>query len=770
LQTTSSLPVSQDAYVTYRGTRRRDYGEPSDPRPVIFVDLDSSDIELLRALPSTYVGQRQGTVLVRLANAVAPAQDDIANLKQLADRWPLLPRVAVLHQPVGEQPHIEVVRGTQLDSDGEPAMLERARAVELEALLELSHAVWRPTNYHYRLISGEHAGAYIKLGDAIREPRDATVLASWLFPWLGPNVGFVFDTGTMTPLAQALRLAGAEAKVQIGATAMLDDYPRTGVDLDAIIDRACGDDGRIVLVLSVSSSGSLLERVLGAVDRKGASLTDPQVIVLVDKSGKRTAGVDTWTPLPGQDPLVRAGPKGSTVCELCQRPGRAPVVPINPFTFDAMLPAQLRRIVPDIQDPSDNRRLWEAAQRTNALAVERPGNDATRRHRSARVPMGIVMRVERLLADAAFRGDVISRIGRCVEVEGMSADADLVLVPEHELTEGFDDFWAAVGPMLAPQVSTVSGFPTSGDFNEALADQIKQASSILIFQLGTVSGATLQQALVGVQVARGGLSDFALQAFVVHMRPATSREWQTIRNSYGKVGDNYQLHAAWKSILPDRSPLREEGALLGKLDLDTFADPEKTFITERTELCKGNYQGDQPAVLWGASAESRLTPNAIYGQRLDAVATYVAVGSAMAAALVDPRTAIPEFRVFEMAAMARSYYDPLILGCFLRWLRPYEVFWGWTATEAKTTALHMLDRAVGGHKQILVPEMLLAAAQGKLTREAAIVAAEAARELLDEEIPADVRAATEVGRRLLGNVEKLQSTDGLFSGSAADAA
>jgi hypothetical protein len=757
------LPISQDVYVSFRGSNRRDFGELTHPQPVVFVDLDSDDIELLRGLPPMFLGQRHGTLLLRLPSAVSPDVSHMKALAELVGRWPLLPRVAVLRQPIGSVPEMDVLHGAQLEPAEYASILKRARAVELEALLELGQAIWRPTAYHYRLITGEHVDSYIKLGDAIREPRDAAALASWMHGSLGMDVGFVFDTGTMTPIAQALRLAAVDAGLRLGPAAMLDNYPRTGVDLDTVIDRASGDGGRVVVVLSVSSSGSLRERVLGALHRKGDSLASRQVIVLVDKSGRCLAGVETWTPLPGQEPLARPGASDAAGCVFCRRPGRAPVVPINPFTFDAMLPAQLRQVVPDIKDPSANRPLWEAAQQTGALAVERKGNIALRRNRSDKVPMGIVMRAQRLIADERFRGELLKRIEKCQDEDAMSRDSDLVLVPEHEMLDSFPEFWEAVGPAIAPRAGTPLPFPTDDEFGDALRKRILQAEEILVFQLGTVSGATLQRALVGIQDARGDRTNFDIHAFVVHLRPATSREWLTIRNSYGHVGSQPQLRCAWKSILPDRSPLREERALLRKLDLDKFDDDGKAFVTKRLKLCSGEYEGDRPAILWGSSPESRLTPNAIYGQRLDAVSTYVAVGSAMSAALVDPVRTLPEFRVFEIAAMVRSYYDPLILGCFLRWVRPHEVFWGWTATEAKTTALHMLDRAVGRHRQILVPEMLLAAAQGKLTQEAALVSFEAAQVLLEEDIPEEIRASIAVGLQLAGDIENLPPTEGVYS-------
>jgi hypothetical protein len=509
----------------------------------------------------------------------------------------------------------------------------------------------------------------------------------------------------------------------------------------------------------------LLERVLGALERKGSSM-ESRVAILVNKTGQPSWDeVDVWAPIEGQEPLVASGAGGEIGCELCRTPGRAAVVPINPFTFDAMLPTQLRLVVPDIDDPAENRALWEAAQRNNALSVERKANPALRRYRSDKVPMGIKMEAAKLVGDEKFRAKLRQRLADLQIKEGMPLDADLVLVPEHEAGEEFSEFWEAIRDSIAPKVERVTLYPIDTVFGDDLVDDVREAKSILVFQLGTVSGASIQRALVGVQAARGDDDAFALQAFVLHARPASRLELKTIRNSFGHAGKQPHMRFGWTSILPDRSPLREERVLLRNVPLGYVPPAVKSFLTERLELCGGRYTGDAPPpVLWGSKPHSFLTPNAIYGHALDAVATYVAVGSAMSAALVTPEQMTPELRVFEIAALARSYYDPLILGCMLRWLRPHEIFWGWTAAEATATALHILDRAESLGREILVPEMLLATAQGKLTREAATATVRVAEGMkADGSTSAETVAILDAGLLFAGDTSELSATEGLYS-------
>lgn len=647
--------------------------------------------------------------------------------------------------------------------------------MELEALLEFGQAIWRPTTYHYRLITGEHAPAYIKLGDAIRGPRDADVLASWVREHVGDGVGLVIDTGTLTPMAQSLSLAVARAGGELGQVSVLDQHPRTGTDIDAAVDRAAGDLRRVLVVVSISSSGSLFERILAALHRRGPSLDHPKVAVLVDKSGPHAATdrVEIWSPLAGQEPLVAVGARDDIGCLLCREPGRAPVVPINPFSFDA-LPTELHLVVPDTRDPMANRPLWEAAKRSHALLVEKQAHPAVRRYRASQLPMGIVVDLGKLINDQPLCEQFVDRICALQTDEGLSKDADLVLVPAHESdSEGFSELWNLTRPELAPAAQAPAAFAATGDFDADLKARIREATSILIFALGSVSGASLQRALVGVQDARKGMPGFELHGLVLHARPATDREWATLSNSYGRTGDLPHLHFGWKSILPDRSPLREEGALIRKLDTSessSLTPAALAFAEERLRLCHREFAQDETiedenaglGLLWGTVAEEdRLTPNSLYGQGLDAITTYVAVGSAMAAALAKPGATVPELHVFEIAAMVRSYYDPIILSCFFRWMRPHETFWGWTAAQAATTALHIIDRADGKHRKLLVPEMLLATAQGKLTAEAANVVKEVAETMAAAEEFAQVRAALEVGLALVETAPRPLATEGV---------
>lgn len=108
------MPVSQDAYVSFRGPRRRDFGTVQHPEPVIFVDLDTSDVEVLRGIPASFSNQRQGVLLLRGQDLDGSTESLRSDLQQLFDKWDIYLEVRVLEQPVGEAPRI-------VSLDGSPA-------------------------------------------------------------------------------------------------------------------------------------------------------------------------------------------------------------------------------------------------------------------------------------------------------------------------------------------------------------------------------------------------------------------------------------------------------------------------------------------------------------------------------------------------------------------------------------------------------------------------------------------------------------------------
>jgi hypothetical protein len=710
--------MSRDAYVSIRHGRARVWGEPEGRDTTVMIDVDpASDCEILRNISPGVLRQRGALWLVRADVSESQRAEHQAGLVQMFKKWELRAGVVLLRQRVGTKPALDSVHGPTPPSSETARILAQARAIELRALLEWGRAIWKPTTYHYRLPSGEHSPEFVKLGDAIREARDAAVLATWLYPYLRDAMGIVVDTGTLLPLAQAAIAAMLREGWSPNPTTVLDQYPATALDVRSAIEIAAGDSSRVLALVSINSSGGVLDRIHRVIHDPSYGLQPMPVQILInkDQSLKRD-DLDVWSPLPGEPPLVAAGSR-DVACDLCRSPDRARLVPINPMSYDGMLPTQLRFVTPPPATALANDRFWTFAD--PAVAVQARPHPALASYRSDEVPMGVVVRIEELLCNQPFVSLCCGRFKELHEREGLGRAFDLVLAPYHETQfPGYSEFWDRVRNVVAPDVERPVPYPLDQDFQPALTAQIQGARRILVFCLGVVTGTSLQQGLVGVQTARRDIdaADHELEAIAVHARPGTMREWQTLRNSYGRPDGGSDLYYGWRTIIPDLAPFHEEQQLLQKVDQAALTEPVRAFHTERLRLCSGAAGTDRPPLFWGGRDDDRLTPNSLFGQALSARATYAAVGATLVEARVASKDSpSPELRVFELAAMVRSYYDPLILASFLRWLRPHEAWWGWQSAEGVTTVTHMLQRKPE-QRRILVPELLLAAALGKLTK------------------------------------------------------
>jgi hypothetical protein len=318
-----------------------------------------------------------------------------------------------------------------------------------------------------------------------------------------------------------------------------------------------------------------------------------------------------------------------------------------------------------------------------------------------------------------------------------------VLVPEHERAlPGFGGLWEAVAPAIMVPGGQVAGFPVNEPWPHELTHLVEGARSITVFALGTISGRSLQRALVSVQDARSP-SGLHLRGVVVHARPPDQRDWETLINSYGR-----RLTALWLTRIPSWSPLVAEADALGALPSEELPDAVRELVDRRRRLAEGGYGVEEVALFLGSSAAARLTPHSVYGEGLSAATTFMAVASAIEARRVEEGLRPPQRLVFDVRAITRSYYDPLILASVLRWLKPAELWWGEDPEEAGATVSEILERATPDQSGMLVSELLLAGALGKVPP-SGLSAALAKAEAVLPGADADVAAAVLLGIALI---------------------
>jgi hypothetical protein len=612
--------------------------------------------------------------------------------------------------------------------------LDRARAVELLALLRWGRAERLPQDHHYLLPSGEHAEGFIRLADGIREPRDAEVIASWLAPDIRDGVGVVADTGTITPIVTALSACVRGIGWRLGEIRVLGSYPQTHTAVRAAVGRAARGATGVLGLVSVNSSGRLLVQLLDAVE--GLAVEPATVHVFVDNNPIETRDDRpvTWLPLTGE-PLIRreTGP----ACTLCRSTDRAPLVAIDPVSYSPEWPGATVKIVPSLGHATENNKFWTECSRVSAVGLQR-------QRRPGLVPLrgtnelGVRIDVPSLLQEPAIRADLKTRLTRSVNgyfaahATGASLRPEVILVPEHELRDHPDlleETLAALSPevLAFPGSEAFRGFPLGGrELEEDTQTAIRAARQVLVFATGTVTGATLQQALFAAQMAAPRVGDFEVHGMVAHARPGDGRAWQSLVNSYA-----YRLYVGWRTPLPFRSPLTDERETLShQVDPDQLATAAKDFWHARVRFCATREAEDPGGLFWGSKPGEQISPQSIFGERLSAAVVYAAVGAAMEEGRIEASKNELR-RVFHLPVMLRSYYDAHILAAFLRWLRPHERWWGDDPDDGAVVVSEVVQRSdVPEQRRVLLAELLLAAGQGKLAPSAATEA----RKLAENEL------------------------------------
>jgi len=705
--------LSTDAYVRVGPITTKAFLPEEEREGVVFVDVSPGGaVADLRAAGHRCL-ESASAIVVR--EAQTDSEETLGALRRVRDRLKTGATVGVLEQPLAEEPRI---RWDVPDTHEETAeVIERCRSIEVRALATWGRAIWRSGDFHYRLPSGEHARAFVRVGDAIRNTRDAEVLASWLYSEAVDGVGIVHDTGTISAvvvsLIGAMRANGLEPSLVI----CLDGYPRTDLAVSAAFQQAAEEGSKVLALLSVNSSGRVLDRLAAAGRDLGHGSCSIHVVIDRQPNAQfplsygKHVRITRWHPGPRDTPLVEPpGPAGR--CPLCEDFNTARLVPIDGHTFDGRLRASVRRIVPSINDANANRSLWEHVDRLRALKLQAAPDPAVEKHRPPRDRMPISFANDVLLQDVEWRKSVAAKFVETGVGKNQPA-ADLVIIPEHELSmEGMESLLEDLSPSFGGGVPDVIGFGEDGLPRENKA-VVENANAIIALTLGTVTGTTLQRMLVAVQSARPG-GGYSLRAMICHARPSERRAWETLQNSWAR-----RVFAAWQSYVPDgKSPLIDERETLQEFPRDPTASYD-SFLDARLKYC------DQPdpetPLFWGAATDATVTPNSIFGQGIGQTAVYTAVATAMERARKEtPQMLAPEDRVFEIPAMLRSYYDPLIIVAMLRWLKPHEVWWGWDENTADEVVAAVLERAPAEASQrasylgILLPELLLAGAQGKL--------------------------------------------------------
>jgi hypothetical protein len=710
---------------------------------IVFVDYRRN--ASLAALRGANLGRLAEPALIIIRAADVSSEEALQEAQSLiANQMGVESPIAILEQSPGQA--FRLAGAEPFENGQVPEMTARARAVEFRAMLEWGRAIWRPERYHYRLPSGLHSGTFVKVADAIREPHDADAIASWFSPLMTDRLGIVLDSGTLSSVVLAISRRMRAAGMELGHVAILDRFQHTVLEAQRALLYANQYERSLMAVLSANASGHLRSRVWQAFTNFGelaGSSEHPRIHVLVDAAPAREVPeIETWLPLPGEPPVVEAGLYDRD-CPLCNEGPRKYLVGIAAGSFNPIVDAERRLLVPSVADANRNRAFWELCDAANAIGIEEA--PVATRPFVGKLPIRI--RFDHLLHSPPFRAAVRARL----DIEWHRAPADLVIVAEREarLTNPdnaaenvFDHLWTNIQERLATPEAPLLTVLDDGEWSADVRKRVREARRILLFALGTVTGNSLQRALTAIQSERAkhdrlvGTEPFEVYALVLHARPVSDRDWQTLRNSFGADRKlEWYLQALWTTYLPDTSPVEQELVAIDGLTESLAKQPAVLeFLESRKDYRQPLALRKGRDLFWYTKDGTTVTPNSLFGTDVHGPTVYAALASAVQRARLDEgRQQKPATALFEMPAIVRSYYDPMIIAAIMRWLDASEIWWGRRPEGAERIVTEVLHRARDRKEQFetLLSEFLLAGAQGKLGTQATNVVVTMAESFLD---------------------------------------
>ena len=702
--------------------------------------------------------------------------------------------IGVVQHCLGGEP---ITRWAGSEPDAGLGVLDAARAIETAALITRGHAYWKPSRYHYILPSGEHTDRFVRIGDALRTPHDAYVMACWLTPWLTDDVVIVSDTAGLNALLIQLEEILARARRAASRTVVLPEYAVSKPAVRRLLERAvAGSTRRFLGVQSVNSTGSLRELLAGELARVSDGRLEWTLDVVVDRSPAAVAPLFSQTDHSQHSPIwldlsSREGQSEFGSCSLCNGSKKPQPVHINPRNYREVVLPSPSLAMPAIDYAVDAQAFWTRASRKGGIAIEarpHPGSlEARGKHQ--RLPVRpffeliaeldgleelVQERVASLRRSAASGPNAADRwqlddVGLVV-----ANQIDVGTAARPEFAGGGDvDLGASARVVLrclgvndqVPLVACAAGSGTDESSAEIVrrVQQLDSDQAVLLFSWGAVTGLNLR--LLKMQVTQALDTTDAtnpMRGVVFHSRPSHPSDWEATVNSFKPSrSEPSRLAAMWTSSFPWSSPLVGEHLLLDRTDFDMMdiSGDAETFVEERKRFLRfpetygGGPDDWSPRfknaeakigpghVFWGMSIEpahqSELRGQSLYGNRLDPMTAYAAIGSTINHTRHAASTAsAPRWVRFDMARIVHSYYDAIIICSILRWLKPGEISWESEPADPANAANAMkflIEQVENSpeEKIILLPELLLADAQGKIHPSAGEVLREAARSTME---------------------------------------
>jgi hypothetical protein len=598
-------------------------------------------------------------------------------------------------------PQLDLVAGERPEYSSR--WLDLLRSIEIEAILRRTGALFKDPRVHYLLPSQDHSDSFLRIGDALHDPTEVSRIADWVSVHINRESILIGDNGSLLSLLLMVQIQLRDTKNIPCYLRTISEYP-VSTDfleqlLDDVITRHPGLP--IVFVISVNSSGRLLERI------QRVAPIETRVLIVCDVRGStQPANVVT---LHYHD-IKRFPIQASGKCIVCSD---RPLVGIDSRTYERIPNLTFERLSINVEAAQRHSEFWEAVDRADAVHLHHDailGEAETRHH-------GIYLDIPALLQEGNFRTKVIDTLRSLPKPE-------LVLVPEHPASQGVVD--VVVEAYVEVAVIIVGRRPLPSDVQRRIS-RVPSDATILIADDALIQGTTirgLRQAIYRV-VQTSGASP-RIRAFVCLARPDSQMTYKNAARPF-RDHEKEQLYQGYLMFLPNSGerdcPWCRERAFLSRIAPQLRPDDRATAV-ERRGLLESGELGN--IFLWDTDELTGREPtkDSFFGQLGPKTAFAAAAGAAHEVKLqLKDASTNNKVAVLDVPMVMASYFESVFLAAILRTLDRRDLFYAEQQDHiCEELARFPIQRAYPG----TVAELGWAAANNKLPK---LAVAEVLRQL-----------------------------------------
>lgn len=540
-----------------------------------------------------------------------------------------------------------------------PALREKICESDLLDLMlsDGSACVLEPSgNYHFITPALRHTDRFIRIGDLVRNRSGLDRLVFWLGSAVRGVNGVLVDSWSISSVA--LR-AMQRSKLDVPFDCLPEHPAQNPEGCRAVVEelvRQMGGVGRLLVIVSISGSGQMIEQIESALVEYGAELE----VEFLSLYG--------FTSTPDSIKcMARIEDKGNThrdgECEFCKEDSIA--IPIDPSSYH--LRSWRENPVRTIDrhfDPSKD--FINAYKGEKGVFFVHRDDPSDSRHHAFDIDMKRLLEIPRFYERHL---DVLKQfVGK----------VDLIVCPTHEVAGRMVDI--ATGVLQKPCI--VHDTLDVRHMNETDKVQMVGAERLLIIDDTLNSGSRIHRYIQSLR--EGGYGKFTnIDVHVGIARPETEAQLKQvsryISNRHPWEGEVYYTESL---LLPrwgtSQCPWCKEFDRLSKLE-ETYGKPP-VWLTERTRHLRNKTLGvaDDPLLLFPGCATPKLGAGSVVcDEGAPALAALFAVASGLQRHRSDPdiqHQLHPDFPLANVFSpeMFRRYSEGLIRAILLRTLTRHE--------------------------------------------------------------------------------------------------